>query len=290
MHKSYSCSSSQVKHVLKGLFPILDWLLKYPVKLWLPSDIISGASTGLVCCLQGLAYALLVSVGPVYGLYAAFFPILTYFFLGTSRHISVGPFPVTCLMVGSVVLTLAPDEQFIRPGNGSIVNGSWVGTEEVDINAMEAQRIAIASTMTVLIGLFQLAMGMLHVGFLVRYLSDPLVGGFTTAAAFHVFISQLKMVMSVPTHSHNGFFSIAYHYSFPSLELRGPNLFQHDDAPVHKASSMKTWCVKVGVEELEGPAQIPDLNPTEHLWDELEHRLHPRPPHQHQRLISLMLL
>lgn len=58
-------------------------------------------------------------------------------------------------MVGSVVLTLAPDEQFIRPWNGSTVNGSWVGTEEVDINAMEAQRIAIASTMTVLIGLFQ---------------------------------------------------------------------------------------------------------------------------------------
>ncbi|MCJ8734572.1 hypothetical protein PDJAM_G00236930 [Pangasius djambal] len=60
-------------------------------------------------------------------------------------------------------------------------------------------------------------------------------------------------------------------YSFPSLELRGPNLLQHDDAPVHKASSMKTWCVKVGVEELKCPAQSPDLNPT-------EHRLHPRPP------------
>ncbi|MCJ8737964.1 hypothetical protein PDJAM_G00030120 [Pangasius djambal] len=64
----------------------------------------------------------------------------------------------------------------------------------------------------------------------------------------------------------------------------------HDDATVHKASSMKTWCVKVGVEELECPAQSPDLNPTEHLWDELEHRLNPRPPHQHQCLISLMLL
>ncbi|XP_066522943.1 pendrin-like [Hoplias malabaricus] len=209
---SSKCSSSRNKQVLKGLLPILDWLLQYPIKLWLPSDVISGVSTGLVCCLQGLAYALLVSVGPVYGLYAAFFPILTYFLLGTSRHISVGPFPVTCLMVGSVVLTLAPDEQFMHPGNGSIVNGTGLESEamEVDINAMEAQRIVIASTMTVLIGLFQLGMGVLHVGFLVRYLSDPLVGGFTTAAAFHVLISQLKMVLSVPTHSHNGFFSIAY--------------------------------------------------------------------------------
>lgn len=57
-----------------------------------------------------------------------------------------------------MVLTLAPDEQFIRPGNGSTVNGSWMGIKEVDINAMEAQRIAIASTMTVLIGLFQVGL------------------------------------------------------------------------------------------------------------------------------------
>ncbi|KAL7828003.1 hypothetical protein AOLI_G00311550 [Acnodon oligacanthus] len=223
---SSKCSSSRAKQVLKGLFPILDWLLQYPTKQWLPSDVISGVSTGLVCCLQGLAYALLVSVGPVYGLYAAFFPILTYFFLGTSRHLSVGPFPVTCLMVGSVVLTLAPDEEFMRAGNESTVNGTLLESEsmEVDISAREAQRIVVASTMTVLIGLFQLVMGVFHVGFLVRYLSDPLVGGFTTAAAVHVLISQLKMVLSVPTHSHNGFFSLAYVLSDVCRNIKQTNM------------------------------------------------------------------
>uniref|UniRef100_A0A8C1Y0W5 Solute carrier family 26 member 4 n=1 Tax=Cyprinus carpio TaxID=7962 RepID=A0A8C1Y0W5_CYPCA len=194
------CTDKWAVQKIKGLLPILDWLPKYPVKQWLPGDVVSGVTTGLVCCLQGVAYALLASVAPVYGLYSAFFPILTYFVLGTSRHISVGPFPVTCLMVGSVVLTLAPDEHFLRPVNITGVDGE----------AREAQRILVACTMTVLVGLFQVAMGLMQVGFLVRYLSDPLVGGFTTAAAFHVFISQIKTIVSVPIHSHNGFFSFAY--------------------------------------------------------------------------------
>uniref|UniRef100_A0A673Z3T7 Solute carrier family 26 member 4 n=1 Tax=Salmo trutta TaxID=8032 RepID=A0A673Z3T7_SALTR len=191
---SRTCGSvwtRQALKVVKGVFPVIDWLSRYPIREWLPSDVISGVSTGLVCSLQGLAYALLVSVAPVYGLYSAFFPILTYFLLGTSRHISVGPFPVTCLMVGSVVLTLAPDDHFLLPGNGTGVNGT------------KADGIVVFLPI-------QVVMGLLQVGFLVRYLSDPLVGGFTTAAAFHVLISQLKIVLSVPTNNHSGCFSILY--------------------------------------------------------------------------------
>ena len=57
----------------------------------------------------------------------------------------------------------------------------------------------------------------------------------------------------------------------------GPFLFQHDNAPVHKARSIHKWFVMIGVEELDWPAQSPDLNPIEHLWDELEQRLQARP-------------
>ncbi|MBN3279384.1 S26A4 protein, partial [Polyodon spathula] len=285
--KSCSCSAKRAKDITKGLLPILDWLPKYKIKEWLLKDIISGISTGLVATLQGLAYALLVSIPPIYGLYASFFQFVTYFFMGTSRHISLGevmmslfwyyrpehtqggrnlsmhcevraslsvclslsthceneifasrhqdensvaciedkcyvltlaqycskrvewfgstacPFAVTSLMVGSVVLTMAPEENF--KGNSTGLNGT-----AVDIVAMNEYRVLVSNTMTVLMGIILLIMGILQIGFLVRYLSDPLVGGFTTAAAFQIFISQVKLILSVPTNNYNGVLSVIY--------------------------------------------------------------------------------
>uniref|UniRef100_A0A670Z184 Solute carrier family 26 member 4 n=1 Tax=Pseudonaja textilis TaxID=8673 RepID=A0A670Z184_PSETE len=207
VQKSCSCSRKKALQVTKTFLPILEWLPKYRIKEWLLSDVISGISTGLVATLQGLAYALLVAVPIGYGLYSAFFPILTYFFLGTSRHISVGPFPVVSLMVGSVVLSMAPDEKF--PLTNSNITG-MNGTAGIDIVSRDAQRVLISSTVTFLVGIIQLVFGVLQIGFIVRYLADPLVGGFTTAAAFQVFVSQLKIVLNVSTKNYNGVLSIIY--------------------------------------------------------------------------------
>ncbi|XP_028668875.1 pendrin [Erpetoichthys calabaricus] len=209
--KLCSCSPKRAKQIFQSIFPICDWLPNYKVKEWLIGDVISGVTTGLVACLQGLAFALLASVPPVYGLYSSFFPILTYFFLGTSRHISVGPFPVTSLMVGLAILSLAPDSNYMIPSAASS-NSSSSNTTSLVVNttARDAYRVMLSYTMTYLIGFYQLGMGILQIGFLVRYLSDPLVGGFTTAAAFQVFVTQFKALLSVPANNYNGVLSIIF--------------------------------------------------------------------------------
>ncbi|KAM9311736.1 uncharacterized protein PAF06_009590 [Gastrophryne carolinensis] len=186
----FGCSKEKAKRIAFTFFPIAQWLPMYQVKKWLFSDIVSGISTGLVAVLQGLAFALLVNISPFYGLYSAFFPVIIYFFLGTSKHISVGPFPVLSLMVGTVVLRLCPDD--------------------LSDPTLEERRVAVASTVTVLAGIFQLALGLLQVGFIVIYLSDSLISGFTTAAAIHVLVSQLKFVLGISVKQYGGILALFY--------------------------------------------------------------------------------
>ncbi|XP_072530074.1 pendrin-like [Salminus brasiliensis] len=231
--------------IVKKFFPIFNWLPIYQLRLWLPGDIVAGITTGMVCALQGLAYSLLVGVGPIYGLFAAFFPILPYFILGTSRHLSVGPFPVTCLMQGAVVFSLAPDEMFMYAGN-TTDNGT--APMVLNVTARDSQRLSIAATMTVLIGLFQFGMGVAQVGFLVRYLSDPLVGGFTTAAAFHVVVSQLKLIFNVPTNNYNGILSFFYTIGDIFKNIKQTNM-------VDLLAAVLTIIVVMGVKEINAKYQ-----------------------------------
>nr|CAD7200884.1 unnamed protein product [Timema douglasi] len=84
----------------KGL---LSWLPQYQWRSSLPYDVVSGSTVAVMHIPQGMAYSILANCPPIFGLYMAFFPVIVYFFLGTSRHISLGSFAIVCLMTGRVV-------------------------------------------------------------------------------------------------------------------------------------------------------------------------------------------
>ncbi|NXC74621.1 S26A6 protein, partial [Anhinga anhinga] len=210
------CSASTAKSLLFQFLPFLRWVPRYPVKEWLLGDITSGFSVGIMHLPQGLAYALLAGLPPVTGLYSSFYPVFLYFFFGTSRHNSVGeevlvltlgslhtcclspgPFAVISVMIGSLTESLVPSENFLEYVNGT--NVTMVNEERRD-----AARVELVATITVLTGIFQVALGLLQFGFVVTYLSDPLVRGYTTAASVHVLVSQLKNVFGVSLNEHSG--------------------------------------------------------------------------------------
>ncbi|GAB5568043.1 solute carrier family 26 member 6 isoform X8 [Prionailurus iriomotensis] len=209
----FQCSYTRARALLLRHLPVLAWLPRYPVRDWLLGDLLAGLSVAIMQLPQGpvfqayiatvsppgLAYALLAGLPPVFGLYSSFYPVFIYFLFGTSRHISVGTFAVMSVMVGSVTESLAPDEDFLQAENAT-----------VDEEARDAARVQLAATLSVLVGLFQVGLGLVHFGFVVTYLSEPLVRGYTTAASIQVFVSQLKYVFGLQLSSRSGPLSLIY--------------------------------------------------------------------------------
>ncbi|XP_043563668.1 solute carrier family 26 member 6 [Chiloscyllium plagiosum] len=205
LKENLRCSSPKAKSFLFKLIPILHWLPKYPYREWLLGDICSGFSVGIVQLPQSMAYALLAAVPPVYGLYTSFFPVLIYFIFGTSRHVSVGSFAVLSVMLGTITERIAPDENFLINSH-NITNG----TAEIDTVARDLMRVKAATMVTFLCGIFQILLGLIRFGFVVTYLSDPLVRGYTTGAAVHVLVSQLKYVFGISIARKNGPLALIY--------------------------------------------------------------------------------
>uniref|UniRef100_A0A671YC20 Solute carrier family 26 member 5 n=1 Tax=Sparus aurata TaxID=8175 RepID=A0A671YC20_SPAAU len=209
---------SDAKAAVLTFLPILTWLPSYPVKQYLLSDVVSGLSTGVVQLPQGLAYAMLAAVPPVYGLYSSFYPVLLYTFFGTSRHISIGTFAVVSLMIGGVAVREAPDSMFILPANGSNMS------DVVDVAARDAKRVQVAVVLTTLVGIIQFVFGLLRFGFVAIYLTEPLVRGFTTAAAVHVVVSQLKYLLGVKTPRFSGPLSVIFSVSAVVSDITSTNV------------------------------------------------------------------
>ncbi|CAB1329230.1 unnamed protein product [Coregonus sp. 'balchen'] len=200
---SLSCSVPKLKQTVLSFIPILSWLPRYSVRQDALGDLIAGLSVGIMHLPMGLAYALLASVPPVYGLYTSFYPVLVYCIFGTSKHISVGTFAVTSIMIGTTTERLAPNSDF------TFLNGTN-GTAFLNVAARDAYRVQIAASTTLLSGIFLFLLGMVRFGFMVTFLSDPLVRGYMTGAGIQVVLSQLPSLFGIITGRFTGPLSQIY--------------------------------------------------------------------------------
>lgn len=154
----------------KKYLPILEWLPQYNQRNF-KGDLSAGLTVGVMLIPQGMAYAMIAGLPPIYGLYASTIPLILYAVFGTSRQLAVGPVAMVSLLTAA--------------GIGAMAEAS---TETY---------IALAITLALLVGLIQFSLGAFRLGFLVNFLSHPVISGFTSAAALIIGLSQLKHLLGV---------------------------------------------------------------------------------------------
>ncbi|QTN39223.1 solute carrier family 26 protein [Cryomorphaceae bacterium] len=154
----------------KSFIPILEWLPRYK-REDLRGDISAGLTVGVMLIPQGMAYSMLAGLPPIYGLYASTIPLILYAIFGTSRQLAVGPVAMVALLISSGVGAIAP-----------------VGSDEF---------IGLAILLAFMVGVLQFSLGLFRLGFLVNFLSHPVISGFTSAAALIIGLSQLKHLLGI---------------------------------------------------------------------------------------------
>lgn len=162
-----------MKSIIKNIgamLPIVDTVRSYDSSNF-KGDLNAGITVGIMLIPQGMAYAILAGMPPVYGLYASIVPLLIYALFGTSRQLAVGPVAMVSLLVIA--------------GVGEIA----------DVGSDRFIQLAILTALGV--GLVQFLMGVFRMGFLVNFLSHPVLSGFTSAAAIIIGASQIKNLLGV---------------------------------------------------------------------------------------------
>lgn len=163
---------------MQKFLPFLQWLPNYK-SAFFKKDLIAGLTVAIVLIPQAMAYAMIAGLPPVYGLYASVFPLLIYAFLGTSRHLAIGP--------------VAMDSLLVAAGLGAL---AITGIENY---------IIMAIFLAFLVGAIQLTLGLFRMGFLVNFLSKPVISGFTSGAAIIIIFSQIKHLLGAPIENSSKF-------------------------------------------------------------------------------------
>ena len=155
---------------IRRSLPILDWIPDYG-REEARGDVTAGLTVGVMVIPQGMAYAVLAGMPPIYGLYTAAVPLLVYPLLASSRHLATGPVAIDMLIIAAGVGGLAAEST--------------------------ASFIHLVVLSTAIVGLLQLLMGSLRLGFLANLLSRPVIAGFATAAALIILVSQLGSLLGI---------------------------------------------------------------------------------------------
>ena len=155
---------------IKELIPILEWLPNYNSSR-LKGDFIAGITVSIILIPQGIAYALIAGLPPIYGLYCALVPQLVYAIFGSSRQVAIGPVAMDSLIVATGVSTLA-----------------LAGSDSY---------IAIAILLAFMVGSIQFLLGVFRLGFIVNFLSKPVISGFTSAVALTIGVNQFRNLFGV---------------------------------------------------------------------------------------------
>jgi high affinity sulfate transporter 1 len=163
---------------LRRLLPILAWLPSYR-RAWLLPDALAGLSLWAVMVPESMAYASIVGVPPIMGLYTIVPPLVAYGLLGTSRLLVVGPDTATGLISALTVGALAAQ------GSASFA--------------------AITATLAVLIGVFFLIFGALRMGWVAAFIPTPVMRGFIEGLICVTIVGQVPHLLGIEGQS-GGFF------------------------------------------------------------------------------------
>lgn len=168
---------------LSKFFPFLLW---WPLvtRRTLKDDLVAGITGALIVLPQGVAFATIAGLPPQYGLYAAMVPAVIGALWGSSWHLVSGPTTAISIAVFAALSHLA------EPGS--------------------QQYIDLVLTMTFLVGVFQLALGLARMGMLVNFISHTVVIGFTSGAAILIAASQVKNFFGIPIPRGTPFYEILH--------------------------------------------------------------------------------
>ncbi|XP_070248395.1 anion exchange transporter isoform X2 [Myotis yumanensis] len=169
--------------------PILEWALHYNLSENLLPDTVSGIMLAVQQVTQGLAFAILSSVHPVFGLYGSFFPAIIYAIFGMGSHVATGTCALTSLISANAVERLVPSssQNLTKQSNTSILG----------LSDFEMERIGIAASVSFLGGVIQVAMFALQLGGATFLLTEPVISAMTTGAATNVLTSQVKHLLGM---------------------------------------------------------------------------------------------